>query len=159
MCLNFIISISIYLATILILHLILPCLDFLPWEILTIVFIVSLSLSVALHVSHWKCWKFILSSRPKRKTIDFKQMVLFTGWLYVITGSVLTIHCQIFPWSLVTIIPMIIYTCSFFSSSDEPSSDEPSNVNAPSLLESKTTSSSDSTVARSSMSSPSSTTP
>ena len=157
MFLNFVISVSIYLATILVLHLMLPCLDFLPWKILIIVFIASLSLSVALHISQWKCWKFILSDRSKQKTVDFKQIVLFVGWLCVISGSAVSIPCQWFPWPLVTIIPIVIYTLSFLSSS----SDEPSNVNAPSLLESKITSSSssDSTVARNSMSSPSSTTP
>ena len=157
MFLNVFLSISIWVATLLILHLFLPCLNFLPWEILTIAFLVSLSLSVVLHMYQWKCWKFIWSGKPKEKTVDFPQIVLFVGWLYVISGSVLSIHCQCFPWALFTIVPMAIYTLSFLSSS----SDEPSNVNAPSLLESKITSSfgssSDSTV--SSMSSPSSTTP
>jgi len=161
MFLNLLLSISIWMATLLILHLILPCLNFLPWKILTIAFIVSLSLSVVLHMYQWKCWKFILSGRPKQQTVDFTQIVLFVGWLYVISGSALSVHCHCFPWALFTIIPMVIYTASVLLSS----SDEPSNVNAPSLLESKITSSSGSPGSSSSespvssMSSPSSTIP
>ena len=152
MFLSISISINVWLLTIVVARFFLNCLFPLTWSMLLTLFVVSLLMTVAIHIYNWKCWRYLrhgpqrlrsFTTETPRKHIKI-GIILFI-WLETITFIVISWFCWREAGALVflSIIPAIImtYTASTCSSADkwsEPDESlEPpsSNVNTDASLE------------------------
>ena len=150
MFLSISISINVWLLSVVVVRFFVDCLSPLSWSMLLTLFLVSLLMTVAIHMYYWKCWRYLRHGPQRLRSFGPQRLRSFTTvspnkhikigvilfvWLETITFVVISWFCWQAAGALVllSIIPAVIftYTASACSSDSEP----PESLEPPSSKE------------------------
>jgi hypothetical protein len=150
MFLSISVSINVWLLTVIVARFVVSCLSAVAWSMLLTFFVISMLITMVIHMYHWKCWRYIRhdpqrlrSLTVERSTNSVRVGVILFIWLEAATFVLSTWFCWqelkavvflvIVPAAFVTyVVAFGSYTASTcsFSSSEPESLELASNVNA-----------------------------
>ena len=142
MFLSISISINVWLLSVVVVRFFVDCLSPLSWSMLLTLFVVSLLMTVAIHMYYWKCWRYLRHGPQRLRSFTtvssnkhIKIGVILFVWLETITFIIISWFCWQAAGALVllSIIPAVIFTYTASAcSSDGKWSEPPESLEPPS---------------------------
>jgi len=142
MFLSVLVSVNVWLLSVVVARFVVPCLSPIPWSMLLTLFVVSLLVTMTVHMYHWKCWRYIRHGPQRLRSFTDETSnrnvcvgVIFLIWLEATTFVLLSWLCcqELNPLVFLVVVPAALcsYTASIcpFVSSDSDSLELSSNVN------------------------------
>jgi len=126
MFLSVLVSINLWLSSVVVARFFVPCLSPIPWSLLLTLFVVSLLATMSIHVYHWKCWRYIRhgpqrlrSSTDETSNRNVCVGVILFIWLEATTFVVFTWLCwqELNPLVFLVVVPVVLCT---YTASDCP---------------------------------------
>lgn len=143
MFLSLLVSINVWLLSVVVARFFVPCLSPIPWSLLLTLFVASLLATMSIHVYHWKCWRYIRHGPQRLRSFtdetsnrNVRVGVILFIWLEATTFVVLSWLCwqELNPLVFLVVVPATFctYTASVwpFGPSESDPLELSSNVNA-----------------------------
>lgn len=119
MILSVLVSINVWLLSVVVARFFVPCLSPIPWSLLLTLFVVSLLATMSIHVYHWKCWRYIRHGPQRLRSFtdetsnrNVRVGVILFIWLEATTFVVLSWLCwqKLNPLVFLVVVPATLCT-------------------------------------------------